>query len=206
MKAWRWVVLAAAAGCAKAPPAANVDAAVTAAAAPMGAEARAHAHEVVEQNCQICHALDLVQSQRLGKAAWEKELKKMMGWGAPVPPEDVASVVGVLADEYGVDVPPPAAAPSVCTADVAAGIALDEPAAGGDARHGAAFYQVACASCHGAGGVGGPIGPALIERPILHRAHEFEKIVRGGLRRMPAVPVDDATLRDLFAFLRAGHG
>lgn len=191
------------AGCAKSPPPAKVDAAV-AGPATLGAEARARAHEVVEQNCQMCHALDLVQSQRLGKAAWEKELKKMMAWGAPVAPEEVAGVVGVLADEYGVDVPPSSPS-SMSTVEVAAALALDEPPPGGDAKHGAAFYQVACASCHGAGGVGGPIGPALVERPILHRAHDFAKVVRLGLRRMPAVPVDDATMHDLFAFLRADH-
>jgi mono/diheme cytochrome c family protein len=198
------IALVALAACRKAPPAPKADAPVAAAPA-IDAEARAHAHQIVEQSCQICHAIDLVQSQRLAKATWEKEVKKMIGWGAPVAPEEVAAVAAMLADEYGVSVPP-SPPPSLSTTEVAASFALDEPSAGGDAKHGAAFYQLACASCHGGGGVGGPIGPALVERPILHRAHDFAHVVRTGLRRMPAVPVDDATMRDLFAFLRAPHG
>ncbi len=175
--------------------------------APVGlsAEARARGQQTIEQNCQMCHSIDLVQSQRLGRAAWEKELKKMIGWGAPVPPEDVAGAVAVLAEQFGVEQPPPAPS-SLSAADVAASVAFDEPPPGGDAKHGAAVYQMACASCHGANGVGGPIGPALIERPILHRARDFETVVRDGRRRMPAVPLDHAALRDLFAFLLAAHG
>ena len=90
--------------------------------------------------------------------------------------------------------------------EVAASVAFDPPPPGGDVKQGAAVYQAACASCHGPNGVGGPIGPALIERPILHRARDFETIVRDGRRRMPAVPLEAAKLRDLFAFLLAAHG
>ena len=183
--------------------AARADGAVAAVA--LSAEARARGLGTVEQNCQMCHSLDLVQSQRLARAAWEKELKKMIGWGAPVPPEEVAGAVDVLAEQFGVDAPPPAPS-SMSAADVAASVAFDEPPPGGDAKHGAAVYQMACASCHGADGAGGPIGPALIERPILHRARDFDAVVRNGRLRMPAVPLDSAAMRDLFAFLRAAHG
>lgn len=199
------VVLAVGACNRSAPPSAGGHDARGATPAGLSVEARARGQQTIEQNCQMCHALDLVQSQRLGRATWEKEVKKMMGWGAPVPPEEVAGAVAVLVADYGVDVPP--ASPSLMTVDdVAASIAVDEPPAGGDAKHGAAVYQMACASCHGAGGIGGPIGPALIERPILHRARDFAAVVQKGRRRMPAVPLDEATLRDLFAFLRAAHG
>jgi mono/diheme cytochrome c family protein len=173
--------------------------------AALSAEARALAQQTIEQNCQMCHSLDLVQSQRLARAAWEKELKKMIGWGAPVPPEEVGAAATVLAEQYGVDTPLSSPS-SMSAADVAASIAFDAPPPGGDAKHGAAVYQVACASCHGANGIGGPIGPALIERPILYRARDFAAIVRDGRRRMPAVPLDAATMRDLFAFLLAAHG
>jgi mono/diheme cytochrome c family protein len=196
-------VALAAAGCSRSTPAPPAPPATT--RPQLSAEARAHAQQTIEQNCQICHSLDLVQSQRLGRGAWEKELKKMIGWGAPVPAEEVGGAVALLTEDFGPDAAP--VAPAVMRTDeVAAGIAFDEPPAGGDATHGAAVYQMACQSCHGANGVGGPVGPALIERPILHRAREFEAVVRDGRRRMPAVPLDAATMRDLFAFLRAAHG
>ena len=178
----------------------------TTAPAGLSAEARAHAQETIEQNCQLCHSLDLVQSQRLARPTWEQELEKMIGWGAPVPPEDVDAAATVLAEEFGVDSPPPSPPSSMSAGDVAASVAFDSPPSGGDAKHGAAVYQVACASCHGQNGAGGPIGPALIERPILHRARDFVAIVRDGRRRMPAVPLDAAAMRDLFAFLLAAHG
>jgi len=196
-------VVVAAVACKRSPPPSAAPA--NAAPVTLSDEARARGQQTIEQNCQMCHALDLVQSQRLGRAAWEKELKKMISWGAPVPPEEVAAAVSVLADQFGVDTPPFSPS-SMSAAEVAASIAFDEPPSGGDATHGAAVYRVACASCHGADGGGGPVGPALVERPIMHRAHDFEAIVRDGRRRMPAVPLDAATMRDLFAFLRAAHG
>ncbi|MCA1662855.1 MAG: cytochrome c [Myxococcales bacterium] len=196
-------VAVAAVACKRSPP----PSAAPAKAAPptLSDETRARGQQTIEQSCQMCHALDLVQSQRLGRATWEKELDKMIGWGAPVAADEVAAAVEVLSAQFGVDTPPSSPS-SLSAAEIDASVALDEPRPGGDARHGAAVYRVACASCHGADGGGGPVGPALIERPILHRAHDFEAIVRDGRRRMPAVPLDAATMRDLFAFLRAAHG
>ena len=38
----------------------------------------------LEQSCQLCHSLRLIESQRLSTAAWQKEVDKMIGWGAVV--------------------------------------------------------------------------------------------------------------------------
>ena len=35
--------------------------------------------------CLPCHSLRLIDSQRLSAEAWQKEVDKMIGWGAVVP-------------------------------------------------------------------------------------------------------------------------
>jgi mono/diheme cytochrome c family protein len=169
------------------------------------AERRALGEKAIAQDCQMCHALDLVESQRLARAAWLKELTKMKGWGAPVPPEDEPLIADVLADRAGADVALPAPR-EISVAGVAAEVAPDAHPPAGDAKKGAAVYQKACASCHGPTAIGGSGGPALVDRPVVHRAHEFETVVLRGRERMPAVPLEPAAIRDLLAFLRAPRG
>ena len=48
--------------------------------------------------CVACHSLRLIRSQRLSAAAWEKEVDKMIGWGAVVPERKV--LIDYLAAEY----------------------------------------------------------------------------------------------------------
>ncbi|MCU1283235.1 MAG: petJ, partial [bacterium] len=142
-----WIAAAALAGCERkpTPPAA----AATSVAPPSAAtERRALGDKAVAQDCQICHSLDLVDSQRLGREAWQKEVKKMIGWGAPVPPEDEPLIVETLTARAGVDVA--IAAPrEIAAALVEAEVAPDPKPPAGDAHKGAALYRVACASCHG---------------------------------------------------------
>ena len=57
-----------------------------------------------QQSCIPCHSLRLVDSQRLSQAAWEKELTKMIGWGAVVPDRKI--LVDYLTQEYGQNKPP----------------------------------------------------------------------------------------------------
>ena len=61
-----------------------------------------------EQSCTPCHSLQLVDSQRLSRAAWTKELDKMIGWGAVVP--DRQLLLDYLSSEYSEakPAPPPA--------------------------------------------------------------------------------------------------
>jgi|GraSoiStandDraft_57_1057295.scaffolds.fasta_scaffold215237_1 hypothetical protein len=51
-----------------------------------------------EQSCTPCHSLRLVDSQRLSRTAWTKELDKMIGWGAVVP--DRQLLLDYLSSEY----------------------------------------------------------------------------------------------------------
>ena len=58
--------------------------------------------------CTPCHSLRLVESQRLSRAAWNKELDKMSGWGATI--TDREALLEYLVANYGDDKPasPPA--------------------------------------------------------------------------------------------------
>jgi hypothetical protein len=51
-----------------------------------------------ERSCTPCHSLRLVDSQRLSRTAWTKELDKMIGWGAVVP--DRQLLLDYLSLEY----------------------------------------------------------------------------------------------------------
>ena len=54
--------------------------------------------------CTLCHSLRLVQAQRLSKAAWNKELDKMSGWGTKI--TDREALVEYLMANFGDDKPP----------------------------------------------------------------------------------------------------
>jgi len=62
--------------------------------------------------CTPCHSLRLVQSQRLSKAAWNKELDKMAGWGTKM--TDREALLEYLVANFGDDKPP---APPVISKD-----------------------------------------------------------------------------------------
>jgi quinoprotein glucose dehydrogenase len=59
-----------------------------------------------EQSCLPCHSLRLIDSQRLPAAAWQKEVDKMIGWGAVVP--DRQLLIDYLSQHYSNTMPPPA--------------------------------------------------------------------------------------------------
>ena len=63
-------------------------------------------------SCTPCHSLRIVESQRLSRAAWNKELDKMAGWGAKV--QDRDALVEYLVANFGDDKPP---APAPMTTD-----------------------------------------------------------------------------------------
>jgi len=54
--------------------------------------------------CTPCHSLRLVQSQRLSRATWGKELDKMAGWGTKITDRD--ALLEYLVANYGDDKPP----------------------------------------------------------------------------------------------------
>ena len=58
-----------------------------------------------QQSCTPCHSLRLIHSQRLSPAAWDKEITKMIGWGAIVNQRQV--LLDYLVQEYGDSKPAP---------------------------------------------------------------------------------------------------
>lgn len=60
-----------------------------------------------QTSCVPCHSLRLVESQRLSRAAWDKELTKMAGWGFTAQPEARAALLEYLVANFGDDKPAP---------------------------------------------------------------------------------------------------
>jgi hypothetical protein len=61
-------------------------------------------HKEAGLTCTPCHSLRLVESQRLSRAAWNKELDKMAGWGTRI--TDREALLEYLVANYGDDKPP----------------------------------------------------------------------------------------------------
>jgi len=61
-----------------------------------------------QRACLPCHSLRLIHSQRLSRAAWNRELDKMAGWGTKYNERD--ALLEYLVANYGDDKPvtPPA--------------------------------------------------------------------------------------------------
>jgi hypothetical protein len=53
--------------------------------------------------CTACHGLRIAHVQRLSRAAWDRELTKMAGWGSEI--RDRAALLEYLTAEYGDDKP-----------------------------------------------------------------------------------------------------
>jgi hypothetical protein len=68
--------------------------------------------DLVHGRCAICHSTQYLTSQRLTPAQWEKTLKKMRGWGAPLDDAEQARLQAYLAAYFTPSLPPP---PSVAT-------------------------------------------------------------------------------------------
>jgi hypothetical protein len=55
--------------------------------------------------CTSCHEARIVVQQRLSKAAWTKEVDKMVKWGADVDPKDHDALVDYLSANFGPEQP-----------------------------------------------------------------------------------------------------
>jgi hypothetical protein len=62
------------------------------------------------RSCVPCHSQRLTHSQRLSRAAWNRELDKMTGWGTKITDRD--ALLEYLVANYGDDKPAPAPAMS----------------------------------------------------------------------------------------------
>jgi hypothetical protein len=72
--------------------------------------ARGRAEE--QRSCLPCHGLRIVHTQRLSRAVWERELDKMIRWGAVI--KDREALLEYLVANFGDDKP---AAPLARSAD-----------------------------------------------------------------------------------------
>ena len=61
--------------------------------------------KVAQTTCIPCHSLRLVNSQRLSRAAWDRELTKMAAWGWSAKPEERAALMEYLVANFGDDKP-----------------------------------------------------------------------------------------------------
>ena len=55
--------------------------------------------------CGTCHEARIIVQQRLSKAAWTKEMDKMIKWGAEVDPKDRDALVDYFSANFGADQP-----------------------------------------------------------------------------------------------------
>lgn len=55
----------------------------------------------VKQSCIGCHGQDMIAGQHLTRAQWEREMDKMMRWGAQVKAEDRGEILDFLARAFG---------------------------------------------------------------------------------------------------------
>lgn len=60
--------------------------------------------------CAMCHTTSYIAQQRLTPAQWEKTLKKMKGWGAPVTDDEVTALTAYFSTHFPVGLGPPALA------------------------------------------------------------------------------------------------
>jgi len=79
----------------------------------------------------------------------------------------------------------------------------------GDASHGAAlFHDHSCAQCHGAGGAGGGIGPALVGAAKTLAPESIYDFIKNPRKPMPDFQLSDKDIADLVAYvdtLTPGH-
>lgn len=166
-------------------------------------ERRELARRSMRENCLICHSEELITSQKLTPPQWKTEVEKMVGWGAPVPPEQVSPLIDFLAEQYNDSAA--TAAPRRVSFDEAIAQVIPRPgAASGSADRGAALYAAQCATCHGNDGQGAELGPNLVEIALLLRPDDYHEVVRKGRNRMPGFQalLKPEQEQDILAWLR----
>jgi hypothetical protein len=56
-----------------------------------------------EKRCAGCHGLRIIATQRLNRTGWERELDKMVRWGAEI--KEREAILTYLTETYGEDKP-----------------------------------------------------------------------------------------------------
>jgi cytochrome c oxidase cbb3-type subunit 3 len=164
-------------------------------------------HRSLEENCLICHTEDMIAGQRLTPSQWKAEVDKMIGWGAPLPKEAAEPLVEYLAKRYSDREAPPVPHRSRLRDVDSYEVPRDHRGPipeGGDPARGERLYAANCATCHGSTGLGGDLGPALVNKAILDRPQDYDRIVTQGLRRMPGtrLTLNATDQAEILAWLR----
>lgn len=55
-----------------------------------------------KSTCMVCHGSDVIEQQRLTRGQWEREVDKMVRWGADVKPEFRSQLVDFLSNRWGI--------------------------------------------------------------------------------------------------------
>jgi len=164
------------------------------------------ARQALRENCMICHSEEMIATQRLTPAQWKTEVEKMVGWGSPLPKEQVQPLIDYLAAEYG-DGKPPATLARIAYDEALKLVRPEGPstaASKADTERGVNLYTKHCSACHGPEGQGAELGPNLVERSVLLRPSDFHEVIEGGRRRMPGFQklISRGEEDDILAWLR----
>ena len=68
---------------------------------------KAPGSEAVNARCLSCHGADIIRGQRLSKAGWDRELEKMIAWGARVGATERTDIIEYLSAQAGLKVAAP---------------------------------------------------------------------------------------------------
>ena len=169
-------------------------------------ESRTVMRRAVTENCLICHSEELISSQRLTPKQWKAEVEKMVGWGSPLPKDLHETLTDFLSAEY----PEKGATAKLDRLSLAQALQSVLPQADlaarppGSTDRGAPLYASQCANCHGPDGQGAELGPNLVEKLVLARSNDYEKVVDQGVGRMPgfAALLNSEAKADILAWLR----
>jgi cytochrome c1 len=82
---------------------------------------------LVQARCVTCHEADAIVQQRLSRTGWEREVDKMMRWGAKLDADERTAIVTYLAERF---------TPTLTVTHTAS-------------SSGAATYRRVCLGCHG---------------------------------------------------------
>ena len=56
--------------------------------------------QAVTNTCLSCHGEDIINRQRLTRVQWEREVDKMVRWGAQVPPDQKTALIDYLSTRF----------------------------------------------------------------------------------------------------------
>jgi cytochrome c553 len=68
--------------------------------APAASDRQGHPPAGLPPQCLLCHESDLITQQKLSRAAWSRELDKMIRWGAIVAPDERERMLDALATMF----------------------------------------------------------------------------------------------------------